>query len=373
MKLLPDNIKPDKYLGKGIEYLWFALVFICIILILTLIGIFTKSLNLGELGSFLGGALGPIVALLVAIFTYLAFYVQYDANKKIQEQFRTQQFESQFYKMLDLHKSNIEEMKISFFDHLTEEDFIKDSEGKLFTSNELRSTEFLRSVEGRKLFPGMLLELETIISVVIDEAQKKLSLDIKRHNNIYEHLLHYSYRLFFFGLGSEQVSIRSKLNVESEVTEKLLGIQKKFYERHKLGVYNRQSPNQFKFYPFEGHESRLSHYYRNIFAIVKLVVQNYDDDYGTNNYLIGRNYLKILRAQLSNAEQHLLYYNYRIGFGKEWDKLGNRGNKYLTKYRMIHNLHVDRIRTPESPREHFHEYINSVEVNRKDPLFEWGD
>ena len=379
MKLLPDNIKPDKYLGKGAEYLYLFLGVIILILIILLFGIFykdisSKGISLGDIGSILSGTIGTMVAILVAVFTFLAFYVQYDANKKIQEQFRVQQFEDVFYTMLDLHKSNISEMNISFFDHITEERFVKKKNGKISSTDELSSTEFLRYVEGSKMFPGMIVELESTIQVVLDETSKLIKINFKKYPNIYEYLLRYAYRIFFYGIGSEQAFFSPKFNfLENNIIDRLISIQKKFYERHKLGFYNRQSPTHFKFYPFEGHESRLSHYYRNLFAIVKLIVEKYDDEYSSPNYNKARNYLKLLRAQLSNAEQHLLYYNYRIGFGEEWDKLGVKHNQYFTKYRMIHNLPVDRIKIPESPRIHFSEYIKSNEVSLKDPLFEWGD
>ena len=47
---------------------------------------------------------------------------------------------------------------------------------------------------------------------------------------------------------------------------------------------------------------------------------------------------------MSNQEQLLLYYNYRIGFGGKWDKRydrdkDNRGEyEFLTTYKMIHNI-----------------------------------
>ncbi|WP_271766771.1 putative phage abortive infection protein [Aquimarina algiphila] len=373
MKLLPDNIEQDKYLGKGNEYLYFSLVTIIIILVSIFLASFFEEIDLGDLGSILSGTLGPVIALLVAIFTFLAFYVQYDANKKIQLQFKVQQFESQFYKMLDLHKSNIEEMNVTFFDHITEESFTKDLNGKISSAYLLKSTEFLREIEGRKLFHGMIKELETVIDVVLDETNIYIGRDIRSYPNMYSYLLGYSYKLFWFGLDSEQARMRGNLALEEVIISKLLRIQKKFYERHKLGIQDRQDPVQFRFYPFEGHESRLSHYFRNLFAIVRLVVENYDGDYNSKSYTIARKYLKILRAQLSNSEQHLLYYNYRIGFGVEWDQNGIRNNKFFTKYRMIHNLPVDRIKIPESPRVHFADYIKSDEVSVNDPLFEWGD
>lgn len=382
LSVMENNNKSESYekaiynLGTKLSLLF---IFIAILgfLILLLPLIFDKyDFNkLGVLGDLTGGFLNPIIAISAALLTFLAFYIQYQANKQVQDQFSVQQFENQFYKMLDLHKSNVSEMNISFFDHVTSENFTK-VKGKIKSKDELTSTEIIRSIEGRKIFNGMLNELNTIISVVIDESNNiTKGKNVADYENIYEYLLYYSYRIFFFGLASEQVSMRGSRfqNLELTITLRLLSIQKSFYERHKLSVYNRQNPNQFKFYPFEGHESRLAHYYRNLFAIVKMVTSRYDGEYGSKSYKIARSYLKTLRAQLSNAEQQLLYMNYRIGFGKDWNSESPKKTNYFTTYRMIHNIPVDRIKIPESPRRHFEDYINSDEVNANDPLFEWGD
>ena len=73
-----------------------------------------------------------------------------------------------------------------------------------------------------------------------------------------------------------------------------------------------------------------------------------------------------------------MYYNYRIGFGSKWDYLGDdkdniiRNNRFLTEYRMIHNMPVDKVKYTENPRDHFADYIATID-STKDPLFERGD
>ncbi|WP_179321183.1 putative phage abortive infection protein [Winogradskyella helgolandensis] len=376
-KIVKEQI--DSYLVKYYTKLSFLFIALAVFggLFLLLPAFLTNNYdfkNLGPIGDLVGGFLNPIIGVVAALLTFLAFYIQYLANLQVQEQFKIQQFESQFYKMLDLHKDNINEMKVTFFDHVTSQEFAIGIDKKIIPDKKLISSEVFRSVEGRKLFHGMVRELESIIQVVIEESNKYLGKDISNYPNIYEYLLNYAYRIFFFGLGSEQASLRVCFQMlDTNVTLKLIKIQGKFYERHKLGVTNRQSSHQFSFYPFEGHESRLSHYYRNLYAIVKMVTTKYAGGYGTKDYYVARNYLKILRAQLSNSEQHLLYLNYRIGFGKDWNSIKPRNTNYLTTYRMIHNIPVDRITIPESPRKHFEAYIKGNEVSRKDTLFEWGD
>lgn len=374
MKLLPDNIEPDKYLGKGLEYLYYAIACIVIIIVFIFIGLAFKEYTIADVGTIISASVGTAVALLVAIFTFLAFYVQYDANKKIQKQFEVQQFESQFYKMLDLHKSNIDEFYINYIDSKITEKKILDTEDKSIGLTSISSSQITREIVGRSIFVGMVKELDSIIRIVLDTTQNHKKINFKKYPNIYNYLLTYAYRIFFFGLTSEQATMHHSVkSLELKITIKALDVQKKFFQRREHDNKNNQDPSLFDFYPYEGHETRLSHYYRNLYSIVKLVVQRYDNTYGSDSYNIARNYLKILRAQLSNSEQHLLYLNYRIGFGQDWDKLGKQENQYMTKYRMVHNLPVDRINIPENPRKHFQEYINSNEVNTDDTLFEWGD
>ena len=69
--------------------------------------------KVGAYGDLVGGILNPIVAFIGIVAASLAFYVQYKANTQVQKQFRIQQFESQFYEMLRLHKENVNEMKIT--------------------------------------------------------------------------------------------------------------------------------------------------------------------------------------------------------------------------------------------------------------------
>lgn len=46
-----------------------------------------------------------------------------------------------------------------------------------------------------------------------------------------------------------------------------------------------------------------------------------------------KEYIKILRAQLSNAELYVLFFNLLSRFGKKWVN-----NEYVSKYEIIQNL-----------------------------------
>lgn len=85
---------------------------------------------------------------------------------------------------------------------------------------------------------------------------------------------------------------------------------------------------------FCGHYTELNHYYRHLYQMVNIVA-NFDSQIMT--YTEKRKYLRMLRAQLTNNEQHLLFCNWISGvdFGDNWE---NEKNHFFTEYRMIHNF-----------------------------------
>lgn len=78
----------------------------------------------GQIGDTLSGLMTPFIAISGVLLTFLAFYIQFKANKLQRNQFRIEldeqrkqfiktQFENQFYEMLRLHKENVSEIRIN--------------------------------------------------------------------------------------------------------------------------------------------------------------------------------------------------------------------------------------------------------------------
>jgi heme/copper-type cytochrome/quinol oxidase subunit 2 len=65
-----------------------------------------------EIGDTIGGILGPVIAIIVAALTFLAFWVQYKANEQQKSDLKTERFESKFYELLKFHMTNVDEMNI---------------------------------------------------------------------------------------------------------------------------------------------------------------------------------------------------------------------------------------------------------------------
>ena len=131
----------------------------------------------GNIGDTISGLMTPFIAISGVVVTGFAFYIQYKANllqrelflqeqeenkKQFQQQIdnqnnqlRIQQFESQFYEMLKLHRENVTEMKISGYD-------FEERKGQQLYIYE-------KITEGRKVFVTMQIELECIISLFTKE------------------------------------------------------------------------------------------------------------------------------------------------------------------------------------------------------------
>ena len=91
---------------------------------------------------------------------------------------------------------------------------------------------------------------------------------------------------------------------------------------------------------FRGHVAQLNSYYRHLFLIVKTIVR-IDDK--IMNYSEKRQFLRIVRAQLTSVEQVLLFYNWKSECGWKWEQDIKDGseNHFFTDYRMIHNINPD--------------------------------
>ena len=75
-------------------------------------------------------------------------------------------------------------------------------------------------------------------------------------------------------------------------------------------------------------QNYLSVYFRNMYNAIKLI-----DNCRLFSQKEKEEHIKILRAQLSNAELYILFFNVISRFGKKWIE-----NDYITKYQLIQNL-----------------------------------
>lgn len=311
-----------------------------------------------EIGDALGGITNPIIGIGGIILTFIAFYVQYQFNKdqsaridnetderikdkvKIDLEAKRNYFDKKFYQLLEIHNKNVENISI------------KTHEG---------------TYKGRESFDKIIDELHITIALLnfykenyefyssIKEAYKLVfhgilnQFDVNGDNNV-------SYLIKLFEISNK--SIENKLNLSEELRKN--GIKQIHLRFPDLNIII-----------LKGHSSYLSIYFRFLFMFVKFVD---DEDEIVISYKEKRNYLKILRSQMSNTEQMLLFYNWLSGYGESWL---DHENQYLTNYRIIHNIYTKSLYPQISLKHLFDEYkTNMRNLHKKDYLFDedsWGD
>lgn len=293
-----------------------------------------------QLGDTVGGLMGPFIAICASFLTFIAFLVQFEANQQQKDDLEIERFESKFFELLNLHKQNVSEMKLE--------------DGK----------------SGREVFVSLFYELKLANGLINEIAKRKEGLNVGYKNNL-------SYKIFFYGIGSNSEKQYEIQDLENKVLEQIKDGIRKFNEfdhtqlpesRFLIKVYellDNYRSNVKARALFDGHVSLLSHYYRHLFQTVRYVVEQMPKSIkGTEREDKTKEYLRILRAQLSNHEQILLYYN-GSSIANAWFEKG-----YFTKYRMIHNLPIPLADFGLKPNEH-PEIIKWRKDNSNDDLFEW--
>ena len=280
--------------------------------------------NKWGIGEFVNGITAPFIGLVGAYLVFISFKSQVRANKIQFDELKTQRreshrdrFEAKFHEMLRQHNANVGEMEIKNDRH---------------------------HLKGRKLLMRMFLEYKFVFKVFEEVANDDFEGIFKD-----EDLIRLSYLVFFHGV---DIDSKRTLNPEGnpiikelfdKVSDHLLNTVRIEYRDRVRDKKNLDDPigrlpsedesdsDGFKilYHPFDGHTSRLPHYYRHLFQIVSLIVDEKDLKLSEKEKY---SYIKMIRSQLSNFEQLLLYYNSFV-YGKPWVE-----NKYFTRYRIIKNL-----------------------------------
>jgi hypothetical protein len=350
MNNIDKNLKLD---GLSIGILIISIIMIFFSFIAPIIFVNESLLGIdfsdkGQIGDTIGGLMNPFIAISGVLLTFLAFYIQFKANRLQRDLFRQEldsnKFENQFYEMLRLHKENVNEFEIHAL---------------RFFKNEHQHEFRDEIIKGRRVFDFMIKEFE-----ICYYAAKECFPDISVKACVNE-----AYGVIFHGINSInrrehkyfRVLFGIKTNHEYENYSNIKSIVKQILKiewEHDL-TYNL----------FNGYSSQLAHYYRHLYQTVKFVVYQNDS---IINYEEKRKYLRILRAQLSNNEQAMLFYNWLSRFGEQWE---NENNKFFTDYRMIHNIYSSLL-IPEIVLGEFFDLKGNYlkERNRNfDPLFEFED
>ncbi len=296
-----------------------------------------------QIGNSFSSFVGTLVAMVAAFLTFIAFWVQYKANLQQWQSIQIDRVENRIFNMLDIHRQNVNEL------------FLKD-----FHNNVL---------EGRNIFPHIFNEFKRtyeIVRITILGKEKETLESRERISAI-------SYIIFFIGIKQENKSHLSAVlkkyfsddDLIKEIIHTLEEKQSADYLDAVQGMadYDFYKEN-FKYQHFNGYLTSLGHYYRHLFQMVKYIDEHPSDILSDIDKY---NYIKTIRAQLSDYEQLLLYYSSLFPPGESWIE-----NGYLIKYKLIKNLPLALADFGINPKEKFSKDIAELKKEGIE-LFEWEE
>ncbi|CAM4331424.1 putative phage abortive infection protein [Zobellia roscoffensis] len=371
-----EDKKEEAYINStakmSLLYIGLA-IFGFLILLIPFFSNHIKYKDLASMGDAVGGILNPLVGIAAALLTFLAFYIQFQANKQVQKQFEIQKFESQFYEMIKLYRDNVSEMRYEKYHE--GKDFIFENRQAL----RVLFKEFTDCYRDVKKFSRSQLTEDYINTDYI----KELNSTVKKTNSnidlIEMSIIDISYCIFFYGLGESGIQILRaifKKKYNSNYYFKLLFYMQLKPKQHNIKRYNlwkdlrgksledfqqiidelynnRQTPEaKSELSPFSqlfkmhlgyekfygGHQFRLGHYFRHLF-----LSYNFLERTNILSKVEKYNYGKIYRAQLSNYEQALIFINSISSMGVKWELNPKKNNEnymsnLITTYGIIRNL-----------------------------------
>lgn len=259
----------------------------------------------GQLGDFVGGYIGTL-------FLLVSILLLYKTLKNQRTGYQLQSFESRFFELIKIHRDNVAEMQV-------------------------------QETHGRRVFIKLYHELQATTEIVRQCVEEmEIELDQKQ-------ILRIAYYCLFYGVGD---------GASPMLKHALHDIDQSLFERIDMELQDDAVCQRVKrkyslgYKPFEGHQSRLGHYYRHLYQSVcyvdrrPLQIDKYD-------------YVRTLRAQLTTHEQALLLVNSLTPIGSNWWK-----HDLIKNYRMVKNL----------PR-HFVDRVFDIEAAELFPkgYFEWEE
>lgn len=242
-----------------------------------------------DFGTFFQGLIGTLAGITSALFMIVIFLLQ-------TKQSRISQVENAYFKMLDYHRENVNSIHISDF--------------RMEKKNKVTGEVF--TYDGKRAFVIFKLQLFECLDYVDNVLKnEKLSLTPQQKIDV-------AYMIFYYGFEREYDDFCKTVfrKYPKDFVNKLFANRNIYKKGHKIVRTNQTS---------------LSAYFRNLYNAIIFIDQNQDLSQEQK-----KNYIKILRAQLSNPEQCLLYFNVMSRFGKKWKEYN-----LIQKYELIKNIPRD--------------------------------
>lgn len=314
-----------------------AILFFCVILFIHAINAAdwpTLTLKrFGMLGDFFGGFIGTLIAAIVAIYAIRTYKAEREYQKEdaVSDKLST---------MLELHKQNVNEIKIGFIDEKGNADTKK----------------------GREAFALMYEELNKIYDVVFEAIKSIVDNNPEEYGKWSEeinkkklaHVISFGY--FFYDVESYVLTGEAG-SILFILSERVRGLVKQSINGN---LKNLQRHNI------------LGHYFRHLYNMVSYIDANgFTGDYDKKAF-----YVKLIRSQLSDYEQILLYYNSLSTLGADWNKPKSNDEEkienmsLICKYRLLKNCpsYIDYF--GYTPSEMYEKEINTWLTEKNELFFE---
>lgn len=256
-----------------------------------------------KFGDFFGGFLGTLFGFLSVII------LAYSILKQTCET-RRNNIRNTFFKMIDYHYKNLEQIELA-------------------NPGNYEVTE-----KGRRGFVAYKIQIKRLLQAIC-KINRKRNLGLNAHD-----VASIAYMVFYYGVDESWMSfLENKINCY-DCREVLI---------NDLITLSKNNPD-LKL--CRTNQTILSAYFRNMYNAIKLV----DSD---GNFTKEEKYdlIKIYRAQLSNPELYILFFNVISSFGKKW-----REKDFVRKYSLIKNIPYDYLDGYEAKR-YFNIVYEYEEVN----------
>lgn len=236
---------------------------------------------------------GSWLALFALIVSILSLWLTTRYNRKKQ---LIDSFEVKFFEMLRLHRENVSEMSLA-------------------------------DMKGREVFVALIKEFGKMYSIIEKRNEFESYSEIqKTHYNII-----LSYLLFFYGIKQNRddtLNSMVKTFIPDKQISPLLTSILEIRGNGRKAKTNEIHDERYSYKYFDGHQLRLAHYYRHLYQIVDFV--------NKKKFLKPeqkKDYIKTLRAQLSNYEQAMFFLNSITPLGINWWKKG-----FIGEYEILKNI-----------------------------------
>lgn len=237
------------------------------------------------------GQMGDSYGIFNALFSGLAFLGVLITLYKQSRDNRKHTVVEQYYQMLDVQQKVLDEINVA-------------------QVRKVKQGEPIAVAEGRKAFVEFKIQMKYLVKAIKEMSERN------GFNFSDIDIADIAYAVFFYGSSKSWKPFMMEYLKDYPDTERLVDAIIARLDSEKRFILYR--PNQ----------NYLSVYFRNMYNAIKLI-----DNCGLISSEEKKDYVKILRAQLSNAELYILFFNIISRFGKKWVD-----NDYVTKYQLIQNL-----------------------------------